>query len=361
MLHLKYKILDVFRKSILSVDIGSRNIKIVEGKYHAGKVLINNAIIVSTPLGTLYDGKIVEGEKIEQAVSEVLKRENIKTKNVVFTLESAGTISREIVLPWTKSRELEQIIGFEAEQHLPVKLDKYILQYKIINKFEEEGVRKVTVLVVALPKLISEDYFNLGKNMGLIPYYLDTHSNAIHKLLSSKTVVNDSYSLVDQTIAVIDLGHQFINVTVINRGQFEFSRLLNNGGEDVDMGIDNLFNLSLEEAEIRKKEAGDVSRGTKPSNSTMLTDMVRETITGWLEEIQKIFRYYTSRDTSNVIDSICIYGGGSNIEGISIYFQKFLNIPTFKINSLNNVKFNNNLEEISISSFVNAIGAVIRK
>ncbi len=358
---MKKHISNLLRKNIVVIDIGAYSIKIVEGSYNINTVQINKAVTITTPSDAFYDGEITDKEKIRETISEILKKENIKTKNVTFTLESTDAISREIVLPWAKPQDLEQIIGFEAEQYLPIKMDDYILQHKIIGEFEEEGVKRVSVLVVALPKSISENYLDLGKNMDLNPYYLDVHSNAVHKLLSSKTIVNGSYPLEDQTIAAIDLGHQFINVIIINRGQFEFSRLLNNGGKDIDINIANLFNLSLEEAEIKKKGIKNINYDIKQDTPAMLVDIVKKIIIDWLEEIQRIFMYYTSRNTSNIIDSICIYGGSSNIEGISTYIQKFFNMPTFKVNSLNNVKFNNNLEEASISGYVNAIGAIIRR
>ncbi|MDI9475347.1 MAG: pilus assembly protein PilM, partial [Bacillota bacterium] len=174
-------------------------------------------------------------------------------------------------------------------------------------------------------------------------------------------VINDSYPLEEQTIAAIDLGHQFINVTVINKGLFEFSRLLNKGGKDIDTNMAHLLNLSLEEAEIKKREIKNINHDTEQDTSVTLVSIIEETILNWLDEIQKVFMYYTSRSTENVIDSICIYGGSSNIEGIPTYIQEFFNMPTFKIDNLSNVKFDNNLEEASMSSYVNAIGAIIRR
>ena len=351
----------LLKKNIVAIDIGSYSIKIAEGSCNMNVVQIDRIAAVPTPFDAFYDGKFADADKIKQAINEILKQKNIRTKNVAFTLESTDTISREIVLPWAKPQELEQIIGFEVEQYLPIEMDKYILQYKIINEFEEDDVKKVTVLVVALPKLIGEAYLDLAKNMGLNPHYLDIHSNCVHKLLLPKIMVNGSYPLENQTIAAIDMGHQFINITIIDKGQFKFSRLLNIGGKDIDVSISNLLTVSSEEAENKKKEIKDISYDTEQIDPNSSTSVVKETVTGWLEDIQKIFRYYTSRSTENIIDSICIYGGSSNIEGISTYIQDFFNMPAFKINSLNNVKFNNSSEEIPISDYVNAIGSIIRR
>lgn len=358
---MKDKILDAFGKPMLSIDIGSQNIKIVEGKYAAGKVSISKTVTVPTPPETFYNGEIIDRARIELAINEVLKKESIRAKSVAFTLESTEAISREIVLPWAKPQELGQIIKFEAEQYLPIEMEKYILQHKIMSEFEEEGIKKITVLVVALPKVMGEDYLDLGRNTGLLPHYLDIHSNSIHKLLHPKAVVNDSYPLEKQTIAAIDLGHQFINITIIDKGQFKFSRLLNIGGKDIDINISNLLNISSEEAEAKKKEIKNISHSAEQNDPIKIEYTVKETITTWLEDIQKVFRYHTSRSTDNVIDSICIYGGSSHIEGISTYIQEFFNTPTFKINGLNNVKFDNSSKEISISNYINAIGSIIRR
>jgi type IV pilus assembly protein PilM len=358
---IKKYISGLLEKNIIAIDIGTYSIKMVEGSHNVNTVQINKMVTVPTPADTFYNGEITDRKKIEQIIAETLIRENIKTKNVAFTLESTEAISREIVLPWAKPRELEQIIGFEVEQYLPIEMEKYILQYKIINEFEEEGVKKVIISAVALPREISKSYLDLGKNIGLTPYYLDIHSNAVHKLLPLKTVVNNSYPLKEQTIAAIDLGHRSINVTVINKGRFEFSRLLNKGGKDIDTNMANLLNLSLEEAEIKKREIKNINHDTEQDTSVTLVSIIEETILNWLDEIQKVFMYYTSRSTENVIDSICIYGGSSNIEGIPTYIQEFFNMPTFKIDNLSNVKFDNNLEEASMSSYVNAIGAIIRR
>lgn len=359
---MKDKILGAFGKSILSIDIGSQNIKIVEGVYSAGKVTVNKAVTIPTPSDSFYDGQFTDKEKLEQTISSIIRKEGIKTKNISFTLESTDTISREIVLPLAKPQELEQIIGFEVDQYLPIEIDRYVLQHKIIGEFEEDEVKKVNILVVALPKSIAENYLDLGTNMGLLPHFLDTHSNAIHKLLPAKVSVNDSYPLEGQTIAAIDLGHQFINLTIINKGQFEFSRLLNKGGKDIDTNIANLFNLTLEEASAKKLEVKNINHDIdEDTSANMLTGIVKETIIDWLDEIQRIFRYYTSRTTGNAIDTICIYGGSSNIEGIGAYIQEFFNVPTFKIDGLNNVKLNTKTEDGSISSYINAIGAIMRR
>ena len=46
---------------------------------------------------------------------------------------------------------------FEVEQYLPIEMDKYILQYKIIDEFEEEGVKKL-LSGGGLPMEISKNY-----------------------------------------------------------------------------------------------------------------------------------------------------------------------------------------------------------
>ena len=352
---------NLIEKNIVAMDIGASTIKIIEGRCNLNTIQIYKMIQISTPSDSFYDGQIINKEKIKESISTIFKKENIKAKMLAFTLESTNIINREFILPWTKPQELKQIIGFEAEQYLPIEMDKYILQYKILDEFIEDDIKRINALLVALPKVIIENYLTLAQELELTPGYLDIHSNSVYKLLSLNTIINGSYALEDRTVAVIDIGYRFINITIINKGQFKFNRLLNNGWMDFDINIGNQFNRSLSEVEKKKIEKRNMNHASDPKCGSMLANEVKDTVSAWLNEIEKIFRYYTSRSTGNTIDNIYIYGGSSNMDGISNYIQEFFNIPTSKISSLANVKLNNDLEGTDISSYMNAIGSLIRR
>ncbi|WP_069649462.1 type IV pilus assembly protein PilM [Caloranaerobacter ferrireducens] len=352
----------MFTKEVISMDIGTRYIKIAIGKEKNGSIIIKNAFKLDTPTNSIKDGNILDLNSIKSLISKKILEEKVKAKRVIVTVQSSSIIKRELVLPKVKEEELNSIVNIEIEQYLPIMLSDYLIDYKVLEEFEEDNVKKVRILVVIAPKALVERYLKLIKELNLKPYVLDVNSNVISKLFSSDMLINSENYSFDKTVAVIDLGNEQINVNIISRGILSFSRLINNGGRELDINIANSFNLNLIEAEKRKIETIDLFENEIDMTSTqVLNNVARNTIDIWIEEIDKIFNYYTSRSLGNKIDCIYLYGGSSNIKGIEDYFAKKLNIITKKISDVGLVNVNNEINDKEISIFLNSVSAIIRR
>lgn len=352
----------LFTKEVISMDIGTKYIKIVTGKEQNSSIIVNNAFKLDTPSNSIKDGNILDFNSIKSLISSKIMREKIRAKRAIVTIQSSSIIKRELVLPKVNEEELNSIVNFEIEQYLPIMLNDYLIDYKILDEFEEDNVKKARILVVIAPKALVEGYLKLIKELNLRPYVLDINSNAISKLFSSKLIINSENYSLDKTVAVIDLGSDYINVNIISKGILSFSRLINYGGNDLDISIANSFNLNLTEAEKRKIETINLQENEMDITSTqILNNIARNTIDIWIEEIDKIFNYYTSRSSGNKIDCIYLYGGSSNIVGIEEYFTKKLNLTTRKITDINFIKIKKEIADIEISIFLNSISAVIRR
>ena len=59
----------MFNSKILSLDIGSKNTKIVLGTQSKKNVIIEKAITMPTPLGAYNDGNILDIAKFENEIS----------------------------------------------------------------------------------------------------------------------------------------------------------------------------------------------------------------------------------------------------------------------------------------------------
>lgn len=372
-------------KEMLSMDIGSHSIKMLVGKYEKNSVTINKAVTIETPNDTLYNEEIIDMRLLKEVIAGALHNHKIKAINTVCTLESTSIITREIDLPAVKPEQIKSMLEFEIEQYLPIQMDQYIVQYKLLETFKDKDIQKTKVLVTALPKKIAGDYLHLIESLGLKPIALDIHSNGIDKVFNGTIKINDVHDFSNKTIAVIDLGHTQVNITIIEKGIFKFNRLLKMGGRDIDVNICNFLDLTLEEAELKKKGVKDINEGHQNfaaassdgieevaydllkkemedvSSDSRLLNIIKTSIDNWIGEIEKVFKYYTSRNTGNVIDEIYIYGGSGELGGIIQYLEGAFNIPTLKINGIGNLNNENNGTVNNIASYVNNIGALIRR
>ncbi|WP_034429841.1 type IV pilus assembly protein PilM, partial [Caldisalinibacter kiritimatiensis] len=307
----------MFDKRVISVDLGNAYTKIIEGKQIRDTVLVNQAIKIKTPDNSVENGKLINKEKIKNFLNNVIKENKIKSKKVVFTIQSTSVITREMILPYAKPNELENIVKNEVEQYLPIMLDDYVIQFMILDEIKEERNKQLKVQVTALPKYIIEACLDIIKDLKLKPLALDINSNSVSKLFNKGLKINDEKYSNDKTVATIDLGHNYINVNIIKDGKSLFSRVITKGGKDIDIRLANSFNLSLEDAERRKInnynidefEADDIT-------SSMLNEIVNNTIDEWINEIGRVFQYYMSRERNFKIDMIYLYGGSSKLKGL---------------------------------------------
>lgn len=360
----------MFNKKILAIDIGNKNIKIVLGKKNGNKVIVYKNFIIKTPENSFSDGELTDTESIRKVIFDKLNENNIKTKATIVTINSSSIITREIDLPVSKEKHLNNILKFQIQEYLPINLNDFIIEHKIIDKFTEDNQNKYRVLVAALPKNIVDSYMKLLMNLHLKPIGLDYNANTISKLFPKRSYSIDN-QILDETYALLDLGHNFININIMSNGTSKLVRTLNTGGKDININIANTFNISLSEAEEKKMYDAKISESESNSEtSVMINDIVLMAVNNQAQQIENIFRYFTSKIQEQTIDKIFLYGGGCNLKGIDKYINNYFNIPTYKIKyfklpklnivKLNNIKLGKYADKGNLEHYLNCISAIIR-
>lgn len=349
-------------KSIISIDIGSSKIKVVVGKYANNSIYMQKTFAIETPQGSLIDGKLIfaEGKAdiLSQSIVQALSEHKIRYKDAIFTIQSTSILRREVEVPKVKPREMEGMIRYEIEQYLPIDLNEYIVEYKVL---EEEKDSKTKLLIAAIPKTIAEDYLSILKSMNLVPSSLDINSNSISKLFGFKQQINLTEYNLDNTVAFLDMGCSNINICILAKGLFQFSRIIPTGGSELTSAISNAFNISLFEAEKKKVSEANLSILDESTEADALNEVIRNIVFRWIEEIQRVFQFYKTRNANNNIDKIYLYGGTSNLVGITEYIANVTNIPVKQIKNLSSVKHGEHISGLDLEYYLNSIGAIIRK
>ena len=362
-------------KNILVLDMGSYNTKGIIGKYENNKIIVKDTFIIPTLAGTYIDGKINDLLEVKERLKKGLEENNIKTKPTICTIESSFVISREIILPAIDKADLGNIINYEIGQYMPIELEKYVLQYQIVEEIIEEDIQKYRILVAALPKEIALSHFELLEFLDLSPLALDLHSNGISKLLSSKFAINNMKNFHEETIAVIDIGHNHINVVILENEVYRFSRMIDLGARNIDMVIANYLNIDLADIADYKYTMQDIlldrdevavsddmeEHEIQSPMNDIIIDVLKSNIENWIEEINHVFKYYTSRRPTNRIDGILIYGGITALNGLDLHIANYFNIPTFRVNEISNIEFSNPSIKNDLGNYLNSIAALIRR
>ena len=349
-------------KSIISIDIGSSKIKIVVGKYANSMIYIKETISIKTPEGSLIDGKLVFAEGrvdiLRQSIVQALSENKIRYKDAIFTIQSTSIIRREVEVPNVKPHEMEGMIRYEIEQYLPIDLNEYIVEYKMPD---EKKDTKTKILIAAIPKTIAEDYLSIIKSMDLVPSALDINSNSISKLFGFKQQINLTEYSLDKTVAFLDMGCSNINICILAKGLFQFSRLIPTGGSELTFAIAEAFKITLQKAESKKVLEANLSIFETSTEDEVLNEVIRNIVFRWTEEIQRVFQFYKTRNFNNNIDEIYLYGGTSNLKGITEYIANVTNMPAKQIKNLSSVMLGKHIKGLDLEYYLNSIGAIIRK
>lgn len=359
-------------KEVISLDIGQHSIQMVVGKPGMGSIDVKHAISLRTPKGCYEKGRITDMETLKNSIGTTLDSLKIRTKTALCVVESSEIITREVLLPAAEEEQIEKMLAFEIQQYMPIELDDYMVQSKVLEEVVEGGVAKSRVLVTAVPKDLSRTYYDLIKSLSLQPTVFDIESNALDKLIASNFLINGDDSIKEHSVAVLDIGYSHLNVIVFEKGHYKFNRFINQGSQSIDQNLVSFMDVSFDDAEKLKSDIAHLNKEfelpdelldpSEPQAQKMrVLNIVRNTVDSWVDDIDRIFKYYTTRGMGNSIEQIYLYGGSSRLKGLDEYLQDAFGIPTSCISSLTNVNIGQYTGDAALGSYINALGTMIRR
>lgn len=346
----KKKVKKVIAKKAVSIDIGSENTKVVVGRYYRNKVTIEKAFEFKTPAGTVEDGHIKNIDELGRVLNDNLALHKVRADNIIFTTNSTAIINRTIVIPKVNEEEIQSVIRYEVQQYLPINLEEHMIQYNILGKKIVDGKEKLEVLIVVYPNKMIFSYAELVNILGGKPYALDVNYNSQRK---AYYVMNPE---INETVLSMDIGEENIDLTVIKNNELVLMKRINSGGKYLNTQIANLIGISLESAETQKRENCNLMS----REESYLERCVRDVVDMWFDEAIRIIKYYKSKNTNSNIDKIYLCGGGANIKGLERYVAAKLDLRAKILQENSNIEFKKDVEEVKVSEYINAIGALIR-
>lgn len=348
------------KKKMIGLEIGSSGIKLAVGEFGKDTLEIKKVITNPLPENVYNDGEIANIELVVNMLKQLIRTNKIKTKDCMCCMNSGQIISREVTIPSNNKEHLTDMAKYEVEQFLPVEMDNYTVQSIILREIEVEEKPFAEMLVTAFPKKLIAQMHELISRSGLKPYSLDTQANAFAKLIENQQRINGNDYHRDGVAAFIDLGYENITIQIFKKGKFGFSQIVPFGGRDLDTNISKFLDISIEDAQMKKMQIKNLNYTVDElSEEAKLVNVIKSTLTTWLDEINKIFRYYRSRNTgAQGIEYIYIYGGLSNMPGITDFIESKFKVPTEKVKKISSVDVPTTND---VSEIMNTIGVFYRR
>ena len=304
---------------LIGMDISTSSIKIVELS-DAGKGLyrVEHYALEPLPKDAIADGNIANIEVVSEAVRRAWRQMGTRIKNVALALPAAAVITKKIIAPaGLNEHELEMQVESEANQYIPFALDEVNLDFQALGP-APNSPDEIEVLIAASRKEKVEDRVAVIESAGLKALVMDVESFA----------TQTAYELIapqlpnagrDQTIAIIDIGATMMHVSVLLNQQQVYLREQTFGGGQLTQEIQRHYGLSVEEAEIAKRNGG------LPDNYE--PEILRPFLDTLALEVARALQFFFSSTQFNRVDHILLAGGCAVIAGVDEVVTQRTQIP----------------------------------
>ena len=314
---------DLFKPKVpplFGLDISSSSVKMLE-IVEAGKGAYRVERYAIEPLirDTVVDGNISNLEQAADAVKRAHKRLGTRTKYVAMAVPTGAVITKKIVVAaGLREDELEVQVESEANQYIPFALEEVNLDFQSLgptaNNPEEQEV-----LIAATRKEKVEDRVAVAHLAGLKPLVMDVESFAQQAALSLVVQALPGGGK-DQNIAVVDVGANVMNVTVLRNDQSVYTREQAFGGNQLTQEIVSRYGMSAEEAETAKRSGG------LPDDFE--AEVLRPFMENLSQEVQRALQFFFTSTQYHAVDHILLAGGSAVIPGLDEVVNLRTQVPS---------------------------------
>ncbi|HYE68574.1 MAG TPA: pilus assembly protein PilM [Anaerovoracaceae bacterium] len=338
--------------TLLSIDIGSKNMHIAEGGFQKGQLSLRHSHSFPLPKGCVTEESIKDEQQLADAIISSVKAGKFHTKNVVLTVNAIHTVVRELDFPQAKPKELDSMIKNEMVQTFHIMKDD-IIQYKEIGTtLDSDGETLKRYRVAAIDQSIVEAYYNVLDRAKLKAVAMDLNINAIDKLFSWTDSLNER-PYGNDAVMLLDFGQSSTTVYIFSKDQPMFYRHLNIGSGEMDSILLDTTQQQIGDAREIKETVNffDGSEDVSQYYTALQPLFYRLN-----SEIRKIVTFYHERARSSNIGYTYLFGQGSELLGLPEYWSGNLNLSVEKIRSLGKAS-----KAIKVDpAHFNAIAALIR-
>ncbi|TES90496.1 MAG: type IV pilus assembly protein PilM [Candidatus Cloacimonadota bacterium] len=313
------------KKSVVGLDIGSSQIKVVElSGYPKATAILKVGIAPLLP-DAIVDGEVMDREVVIDTIKTVFEKYNIQSKDVVASISGRGVIVKKITMDKMKRTEVSEQIKWEAEQHVPFDIEDVSLAFEIINPDTGEG--QMEILLIAAKSEVVNSYVSLIKEIGLIPVVLDIAAFAI------QNIYEFNYPLLpDKLIALVTIGAELTNISFIINNVNHFTRAVFSATNSCSQKIQR--ELGLNRAQSEQLIRGETVEGVDAENvDKFFQEFADEVAIG----LDKVIPFLPGEKEK--IDRIVLCGGGALIRGLVDYLKNRFDTEVIIINALQNIKY----------------------
>lgn len=297
-----------------------------------------------------YTMEIDTSAEASLSLRQWLQKEKVPLKRLYIAFSCPGVITRMITLPIIPGKDLNVLLTEQVDQYFTLNIEDYVVDYRIIDTFEEEGQKRQHVLLAALPRFHWEPLWNLLREAEVKPKTVDLSADCLSRLyglISIRTGKFDQkeHPLFIEDIAIIDLGRERIEFVLLEKGLFflysdlllsleELRQTLAGYQEQQNSvkaeGLDTASSMHQEDIGSFSVEpvSYELESSEEYSSEAYLRSEVENALMPVLRMLEEFMNFFAARHFGNPLNHIYITGEYADLPFIQEIFKVNLEIET---------------------------------
>ncbi len=256
-------------------------------------------------------------------------------------------------------KQLANAIRYRAQEALPIPIDEAVLDYQVIRETKnEDGETTRRILLVLAYRDLIDRYVDACRKAGLQLVGIDLEAFALLRALAAPP---EREAEAKAALVAVAVGHERTTLAVSDGRVCEFTRVLDWGGQALNVALARVLDLSPSEVDGLKRELS-LETSTRPERMTeeqaqKAQDALRRQVQSFARELVSSLQFYQGQPGSLSIGEIVVTGGTAHLSGFAEELQRTIGVRVRVGNPFVRVKLGKKLREPEqLGSLAVAIG-----
>ena len=295
--------------NIISIDIGSSSLKLVEIERRGKRYVLKNLVSEKLPPELIVGKEIMDRQEIIIKIQEALKKLGTAVQASVINVSGQDVIVRRLTVPKQKKKEeLDESILWKIREELNVDPADVTWGYFILGDSATAG--SIDIFLAAAKLEVIYGLLDLVRAAGLEPFAINVDPVALYNVLKY-----NGYLEEDKTIGLVHIGYENTVLVIIKDGKILLSREMHVSTKTYVESISRFLDLPREVAEeVMYKGPGD------KVEEEAFRDTIESLNDRFVGNLERNFQGILPEGES--IDKWILSGGGAYITGLPEYIKE---------------------------------------
>lgn len=298
----------------VGLDVGSSHVKLSVVDHGKDNPQLEKVALRPLEGSAIVDGEIVDPGLVADTIRSLFEEEGLEDEHVAVGVGGRDVIIKLIQMDRMDESDAEEVIRWEAEQHIPFDMDNVELDFQVTDP-EGEGLH-MEVLLVAAKRGLVENKLALMQDAGISVSVVDVDAFALHNALE----LNYPEAMTGIT-GLVNIGHETTTVNILERGVPVLTR-------DLSFGTRRLVQDLQREEGLTSERAEAVLRGADDREDRLLGGFLPR----WAQEVargvERATTFLESSEADRAMGQLYLCGGGVRVPGLAEALAERLGVET---------------------------------